>query len=184
MRTFMAIKTPFEVSQEISKIQEKLKKEGFYGSWPVASNIHMTLFFFGEISSQKAKKISTLMDDVVKNFAPFSLEINKIGVFPPHGLPRVVWIGCEKDKEIQKLYTNLNVSLKSVGFEFDERFTPHVTAGRIKGVPKKWREKIFDIEFKPVKFECDTVELLSSKLTPKGAVYTLVHRSELGGLKR
>jgi 2'-5' RNA ligase len=184
MRTFMAVSTSAEVSQEISKVQEKLKEEGFYGSWPSSSNVHMTLFFFGDISTQKADKISKMMDETSKKITPFSLRVNKVGFFPTRGLPRVVWLGCDEDEEIQNLYREVNTSLKSIGFKFEERFTPHITVGRIKGVPKRWKEKIFDVNFKHVSFECNAIELYHSKPTPHGAIYTLAHRSELGGLKK
>ncbi len=183
MRAFMAIKTPTEISQEVSKVQNELKKEGFYGSWPSPSNVHMTLFFFGDISPEKAKKISEVMDEVSRQFNVFLFEINKIGVFPPRGLPRVIWLGCEKNEEVQRLYKGINDSLKKVGFKFEERFTPHITVGRIKGVPKNWREKVSGVDLKQAEFECNTLELLSSKLTPKGAIYTVVHQSVLGGLE-
>ncbi len=183
MRTFMAIKAPEEVSKEILKVQKVLKDEGFYGSWPSNSNIHMTLFFFGDISSEKVGKISKIMDEVSKNVVPFQLKVDKAGFFPSRGLPRVVWLGCSEEEEIKRLYEKMRNPLKKAGFNFESRFTPHITVGRIKGVPKMWKEKISEITFKEVNFRCDAVGLYHSKLTPRGAIYTLVHRSELGGFK-
>ncbi len=181
MRTFMALRTSSEVSALISSVQNELKKSKFYGSWPVQNNVHLTLFFFGEIDVKKSKQISGIMDEVVPKVDKFSLTLNTIGFFPLRGLPRVIWLGCENDENVQNLYTEINDLLKKHGFEFREKFIPHITVGRVKGVPRGWREIISGIECKSVEFKCDNVELFSSKLTPKGSVYTLVHRSELGG---
>ncbi|WP_456400818.1 RNA 2',3'-cyclic phosphodiesterase [Mesoaciditoga sp.] len=183
MRTFMAIKAPEEVSKEISKVQKVLKYEGYHGSWPSASNIHMTLFFFGDISYEKVEKISRIMDEVSKSVSSFQLKVDKVGFFPSHGLPRVVWLGCDEGEEIKGLYEKMRNYLKNAGFDFENRFTPHITVGRIKGVPKMWKKKISEITFKEVNFRCDAVDLYHSKLTPQGAIYTLVHRSELGGFE-
>ncbi len=182
MRTFMALRTSSEVSAVVSNVQDELKESEFYGSWPVQDNVHLTLFFFGEIDVKKSKGIMKIMDEVAPKIDKFFLTLNTVGFFPPKGLPRVIWLGCEDDKDVQSLYMEINGLLKKHGFEFRERFIPHITVGRIKGVPKGWRGILSEMKYKPVKFKCGDVELFSSRLTPHGSVYTLIHRSELGGL--
>ncbi len=183
MRVFMALRTSFEVSSLISNMQDELKKNGFYGSWPVQDNVHLTLFFFGEIGADKSKQIAEIMDEIVLKSDKFSLTLNTVGFFPLKGLPRVVWMGCEKDEDVQDLYEKTNVFLKKRGFEFREKIIPHITVGRIKGVPKGWRKILSEMKHRPVEFKCEDVELFSSELTPNGSIYTLIHRSELGGLR-
>ncbi len=181
MRAFMAVETSKEVGILVSNFQKVLKEKGFYGSWPSRSNVHMTLFFFGEIDENNVKKISILMDKEAEKIESFQIVIDKIGFFPPHGLPRVVWLGTKRSAETERLYVRLNSDLKKMGFDFSKKFTPHVTVGRVKGVPKGWKEKAMSFEFKPVEFECTSITLFSSKLTPRGAVYDVIHRSKLGG---
>jgi len=182
VRIFMALSTCTEVSDLVLNIQDKLKKNKFYGSWPMQNNVHLTLFFFGEIDADRSKRIVRIMDEVAPKIGNFSLSLNTLGFFPRSGLPRVIWLGCKNDENVQNLYREMNFLLKKRSFGFREKFTPHVTIGRIKGVPKGWREILSTLEYKPVEFKCDHVELLSSKLTPRGSVYTLVHKSKLGGL--
>ncbi len=182
MRTFMAVETTQEVSNRISYVQEKLKKSGFYGSWPVTRNVHLTLFFFGEIEEAKTKGIIEVMDEVATKTGKFELITHGTSFFPSKGLPRVIWLGCEGEG-VRNLYKSLKGPLKKIGFNFGNEFTPHITVGRIKGVPKNWRKKISEVEYDPVKFTCSYVNLLSSKLTPHGSIYTTIHKSKLGGLK-
>ncbi len=182
MRIFMAIKTPEEISKRVTYVQEKLKDNGFYGSWPVAGNTHLTLFFFGEIGEAKVKTIIEIMDKVSTNVDTFKITVQGMGVFPSKGLPRVIWLGCEGNGAVE-LYKTLNVSLKESGFNFENSFTPHLTVGRLKGVPKNWRKTISEVTYEPVTFQCNSVNLLSSKLTPHGSIYSTIHKSKLGGLR-
>lgn len=182
MRTFMAIKTPREISNKVVYVQERLKEAGFYGTWPISRNVHLTLFFFGEIDEVKVKSITKIMDKVAAKIKEFELTVHGTGFFPLKGLPRVVWLGCNGEG-MQLLYKTLNDPLKEKGFNFGNEFTPHITVGRIKGVPKNWRKMISDVEYDPVSFMCNSIDLLSSKLTPHGSIYTTIHKSKLGGLK-
>ncbi len=182
MRTFMAIETPQEISDKVVYVQERLKEAGFYGNWPIAHNVHLTLFFFGEIDKVKVKNIAKIMDKTAARIKEFKLTAYGTGVFPLKGLPRVVWLGCDGEK-MQFLYKTLNDFLKERGFNFGNEFIPHITVGRIKGVPKNWRKKISDVEYEPVSFMCNSIDLISSKLTPHGSIYTTIHKSKLGGLK-
>ncbi|MGC8611569.1 MAG: RNA 2',3'-cyclic phosphodiesterase [Athalassotoga sp.] len=180
MRTFMAIRTNDEVENEMVKIQKFLMDNEFFGTWPRKENAHLTLFFFGDIDEKKIKKIEGIMDDVSKDFKPFSLEFNGVGVFPPKGLPRVLWMRGIGE-EVSELYSSLNERLKQIGFSFGAEFTPHLTIGRLKGIPKDWNETISKIEYDPLKVECKDIELFSSTLTPKGSIYNSIHKSEFGG---
>ncbi len=180
MRTFMAIRTNTRVETQITKTQEFLKINGFFGSWPKRENAHLTLFFFGDIDDQEISVVEDLMDRIIPPFKPFPMRVSGIGLFPSKGLPRVVWLKCE-GSEVLNLYEKLNVELKKHGFAFQERFTPHLTVGRLKGIPKNCGEVISNITYEPVSFECNTVELFSSTLTHNGSVYSSVHKSIFGG---
>lgn len=180
MRTFMAIRTNTEIETRVTKIQEFLKNNGFFGSWPRKENAHLTLFFFGDIEDKKISVVEGLMDRIIPSFKPFSVEVSGIGLFPQKGLPRVVWMKCE-GKEILNLYEHLNFELKKHGFVFEDHFTPHLTVGRLKGVPKNWDEMVSNITYEPLNFECTDVELFSSTLTHNGSVYGSIHKSIFGG---
>ncbi len=182
MRAFMALETSNDVSSAVWNFQKALKEMGFYGSWPKRGNVHMTLFFFGEIRNEKVRKITKIMDEEISKIESFWMTLDKIGFFPFRGLPRVIWVGPSDGKLVKRVYDALNFSLEKSGFIFSKDFTPHVTVGRIKGVPKAWKEKAMTFEFEPIRFKCESVALFSSKLTPNGSIYEVIHRSKLGGL--
>lgn len=180
MRAFMAIRTNEEVENVLIEIQRFLMKNEFFGSWPKKENAHLTLFFFGNIDERKMEKVENVMDDVSKDFRSFSIQFDGIGTFPERGLPRVVWMKGNGE-ELLRLYLSLNESLKRLGFAFETNFTPHLTIGRLKGIPKNWDETISKIAYEPLKVECKSIELFSSILTPKGSIYSSIHKSEFGG---
>ncbi len=180
MRTFMAFEISKEIGQKLSEIQENLKSNDFLGNWPSIDNTHLTLFFFGNIDEKKILKIEKTMDECVTKFKKFFISVENIGLFPPKGLPRVVWMGC-KGKEIYEIYRIMNDLLKKDGFSFDDHFTPHLTVGRIKGLPKEWNEVVSQIRYDPLTYRCEEITLFSSTLTPEGSTYRSIHKSKLGG---
>lgn len=180
MRTFMGIRTNVSIETQITKIQEVLKENGFVGNWPKKENAHLTLFFFGDIDRKSISSVEKAMDTIAPPFKPFSIKVEGIGLFPPKGLPRVVWMKCE-DTAVVHLYKNFYEEFKKSGFSFDEKFTPHLTVGRLKSIPKNWNDLISKITYEPLSFECNAIELFSSTLSDNGSMYSSIHKSIFGG---
>ena len=58
IRAFLAIDPPEDILQAISRLQEKLKREiGGRISWTKPQGQHLTLKFFGDISTEDVKNI-------------------------------------------------------------------------------------------------------------------------------
>lgn len=176
----MAVRTNVSIEMQITKIQEFLKENGFVGNWPKRENAHLTLFFFGDIDRKSISVVEKTMDMIVPSFKPFSIEVKEIGLFPQKGLPRVVWMKCEQDIVVH-LYEKFNDEFKKNSFSFDEKFTPHLTVGRLKSIPKNWNDLISNITYEPLRFECNSVELFSSTLNDNGSMYSSIHKSVFGG---
>lgn len=180
MRTFMAVEPSEEVRSRIADLQKSLREKGFNGRWPEFENIHVTLFFFGEADEPGTERIKESMNEVVPLLNAFTVETGKIGFFGNSDLPRVVWMGCE-DEELSKLRDEIKRNLKTKGFSFDDRYTPHITVGRIKSAPGDWKKILSSFGTGGIEFGVGGVSLFSSRLTPKGSVYEVIHRSLLGG---
>jgi len=77
MRTFIAIDVNEEVKKQASEIIEKLMKRGFGATWVSEENMHLTLFFLGEVDEQKISEIAEHLCRRVRGFPSFSLGTSR-----------------------------------------------------------------------------------------------------------
>lgn len=178
IRSFLAVELPPEVLNEITGIQERIKKslQGTV-SWVRPSGIHLTLKFFGNIAESDIPNISLVVQNAVANIRPFSLNVRKIGIFPDVKRPRVLWLGLDGDIDVLiRLQRETDSGFQGCGFPKEDRpFRPHLTLARIKE-PKgviglaKIVEKSED--YKAGSFTVGSLTLFKSELTPKGAIYS------------
>ena len=99
MRLFIAIEVPEDVKGYLSAVQEKISNDVANKIRPVNKNqIHLTLKFLGEVQQDKAEKIKNELKKIA--FSPFSVCLDKIGVFPSESYIRVVWVGLKPEKPV------------------------------------------------------------------------------------
>ena len=106
-------------------------------------------------------------------FEPFSLSLDKIGVFPTENYVKVIWVGVNPQEQVVKLQEKIEDSLKEFKFKRDFKFHPHITLARVKFVNDK---EVFIKNLKEIKVENKTVDvndfrLVKSTLTGEGPVY-------------
>jgi RNA 2',3'-cyclic 3'-phosphodiesterase len=187
IRAFLAIDPPEEILAAISRFQEKLKRE-ISGklSWTRQQANHLTLKFFGDISSTDVENISSAVKKQAAGAAPLLLKVEKIGVFPDWRKPRVLWLGTTGDTErLTLLQNNLETDFEQLGFPRENRpFRAHLTLARIK-VPQsaagmEAAAKKLDA-FSAGEFSASELILFRSKLTLQGAIYTRLATIALGG---
>jgi 2'-5' RNA ligase len=83
------------------------------------------------------------------------------------------------DKELQKVFSELEPRLKGLGFPGERRgFSPHITVARVKSGRNReaLNSAIMDMtdrEFGTMMV--DSIQLKKSVLTPKGPVYSTIH---------
>jgi 2'-5' RNA ligase len=179
IRAFLAIDPPEDILQAMSRLQEKLKREiGGRTSWTKPQGQHLTLKFFGDISTEDIKNISTAVKNrMTSSGSSLNLKIENLGVFPYARKPRVLWCGVEGDGEkLSVLQKQLEADFEGIGFPVDDRpFRAHLTLGRIKypsGLTGISEALIKYNAFVAGEFSCKELILLQSKLSPQGAVYT------------
>jgi len=187
IRAFLAIEPPENVLQEISSLQEKLKRE-ISGrlSWTRPQGHHLTLKFFGDISREDINNISAAVQKRVVAEQKLNLKIEKLGVFPDARRPRVLWCAVTGDVErLINLQKKLDGDFAAIGFPAEDRsFKAHLTLARIKdprditGVSEALKK--YD-SFKAGEFVTDKLLLFQSTLSPQGAVYTKLAEFVLSG---
>jgi 2'-5' RNA ligase len=187
IRAFLAIEPPENILNEISRLQEKLKRE-INGrlSWTRPQGQHLTLKFFGDISKADINNVCAIVQKRVVAEQKLNLKVEKMGVFPDARRPRVLWCGVTGD--VEKLITlqkKLDADFATLGFlEEDRSFKAHLTLARIKdprditGMSEALKK--YD-SFKAGEFVADKLFLFQSKLSPQSAVYTKLAEFALGG---
>jgi 2'-5' RNA ligase len=119
---------------------------------------------------------------------PLRLRAERLGFFPDGRSPRVIWVGVHDDRDALPL---LQRAVESAVASFTseksaERFSGHVTLGRIKGIARADAERMVGLAERMAsrcfgEWTADTVELIRSELSPQGPRYTVLAAIPLAG---
>lgn len=182
-RLFFAIpiKISNSLAQSVKSIKNALVDENIH--WINQANYHLTLKFIGETEENQIPLIIEAVKNCTSYPLPYTLIINRIGVFGAQYKPRVIWAGGADLGETMLLRKNILENIKTIGFMSDrQNFIPHISLARM--------EKLYDLkrfqsimqqigEIKPEKIEVKNFDLYESILKPEGPVYNVLHTISL-----
>jgi RNA 2',3'-cyclic 3'-phosphodiesterase len=186
MRLFIAVDLDDDARAAIGAAQERLAQGlGRPRSeirWVRVDQMHLTLVFLGEVPEGAAAAVGEAVAREVAQPA-FELGFDGLGVFPPHGAPRVVWLGvAEGAREVAALHGEMTDRVGRLGIALEDRaFHAHLTLGR-------WRESRAGARRValaaggpgPVaRVRVDHATLYQSRLSPAGPAYTPLARANL-----
>ncbi len=175
MRLFVGLFLPSEVKDELYKVQRSFPREVAKVNWISKKNLHLTLKFLGEVKESEVPKIVSLLKKV--KFDPFEVSTGYPGMFSRNNSPSVIWVDLVPKKKVIELQQKVDAELLSV-FSSEQKFSPHLTLGRVKTVKKKDRfSKSFEeIKIQKKKFLITEFCLVQSKLTKDGPKYIVLER--------
>lgn len=124
MRLFIGIKIDDKSKRRTENYFKLFYENKVRGNYTKISNLHMTLIFLGEISSDKVDKLKEIVRNI--KVSKGILKISKIKML------KEIMIGeIEKSNELDEIYSALAKELKESSFSFDEHsFYPHITLVR------------------------------------------------------
>lgn len=135
-RVFCAIELPDHVRKLFVQHMATLRNvvPDARARWSRPENIHLTLKFFGDISLTEVENLRIAAMRAVEGSACFKIQVGETGMFPPHGAPRVLWIGVhDLSGKLAALHARLEDESEKVGFEKETRtFHPHLTLARFR----------------------------------------------------
>lgn len=178
IRSFLAIEPPEAILQTVLRLQEKLKREvSGRLSWTRPGGQHLTLKFFGDVSTDDVEQISRAVQNRLQAGWMLNLKIEKLGVFPDARKPRVLWCGTSGDiDQLAALQKQLDADFALIGFPREDRpFRAHLTLARIKDpreVSGVGNALTKHATFSAGEFTVRELILFQSKLTPQGPIYT------------
>ncbi|MDR2698457.1 MAG: RNA 2',3'-cyclic phosphodiesterase [Candidatus Methanoplasma sp.] len=178
IRSFVSFKIP--EMPAVTDAQEKLR--GTPGV-SVPKEVHLTLRFLGDVEQKKIGKLSERMRSL-EGYEAFGVSLKGIGAFPNNKDPRVVWIGAELGDPFPSILSDLDGMLGSLSIKYDKKpFKAHVTIGRVR-TPSRSLTEFLDggRGLEAGSFVCSEIFLMSSDLTPKGAVHSVIDPFRLSGV--
>ena len=148
-----------------------------------AERMHLTLVFIGEVDEARGVAIAGQMARDIDQ-PPFDLVFGGIGVFPPRGAPRVLWLGVSSGAELAiDLQRRVSGRLEAAGVEPERRpFSPHLTLGRWReSRPSDARRVVEPANAAVATVRVREVTLYESRLSSKGPTHTSLARARLAG---
>lgn len=136
LRTFIAMPLSPAVIQQLADVQRALRRKcpEQAVTWVKPENIHLTLFFLGDILPERQSSVEAALSVVVRHARTFTFCVQGAGAFPNLNRPRVIWVGLEEPTgQLALLHRAVNEALANIGFQPEtRRFSPHLTLGRIR----------------------------------------------------
>jgi 2'-5' RNA ligase len=188
MRLFIAIELDDHARHAIAEEQTRLKagllddgdRSGL--RWIRPEHMHLTLAFLGEIDDSRSRVIIEMMRRPIQG-DPFAVVFGGLGIFPPGGVPRVLWLrlisGVPQVMEVQRQVAD---RVAHSGITLEARpFQPHLTLARWRGARTPARRLIAaDRSDRVARLDVEEVALMHSRLSQAGPAYTALCRSRLG----
>jgi 2'-5' RNA ligase len=180
LRLFIGVELDDAVRDTAAAIANSLRRHLGHrvdARWVPASNLHITLWFIGNVTADRADEILRALDRPF-TIPIFNVHIAGLGVFPPSGAPRVFWLGVQSGAgPLTGLYAGLAPRLLPLGIEPERRaYSPHLTIARVKEARAGKVDADLRASFSVVAADAGTcsvprVTVFRSHLSPKGATY-------------
>ncbi len=184
-RVFCAIELPDEARERLMAHSAFLRKQvpEALASWSRAGSIHLTLKFLGDVPQPTLQDLSNAAARAVAGLEPFTIRLEETGVFPPHGSPRVLWIGVnDLEAKLGELHSRVEHEAARAGFQKETRpFRPHLTLARLrKSQPAGNLASAHKaIVFESAEIRVSELLVIRSELSSEGSRYTAISRHPL-----
>ncbi|UCZ52334.1 RNA 2',3'-cyclic phosphodiesterase [Bacillus shivajii] len=160
---FIGVHTSNEVQNHLQTLQQEASLTQYYRKLTYVNDFHLTLLFLGGWESEKRRNLWSALQEQGPHLQPFQLTLSEVGMFGNKTLPRVYWVGVEKNDALFKFQSLVEQQAKSSDFPVQDRpFRPHITLGKglkdskVKEVPQK-------VNVKPLSWDIRQLNLYKVK---------------------
>jgi 2'-5' RNA ligase len=169
-RLFVAIRPPQPIRRQLLGAMG-----GISGArWQTEDQLHLTLRFIGEVDRHLAGDIHAALGAI--HHPRFGIAIDGLGTFDRRGQPETVWARVAPQEPLKALHNKIDQAIARVGIEPEQRaYLPHITLARLKPSSGSVRGLLEESGgLRSESFPVTAFALYESKLTPEGAVYTIL----------
>ena len=152
--------------------------------WVEPRHLHLTIRFIGEADESQAGRIQGALGSALLT-PVFELALGGVGVFPPGGSPRVLWLGVVQGAAaLADLHDEVEGRLQAIGEPPEGRgFSAHLTLARFKDLDRarggSVRSALREAHFEAGPCRIEAITLFQSRLAPNGPTHTPLLRSPL-----
>ena len=180
-RLFIGIPAGPGIKPILFDIQSSMEHKPGKIRWVPPKNIHITLFFLGNVCLDDIPKLIEALEDVVA-LNHFRASIEKTGVFPSTRNPKIFWLGVGRGRQkmillhekVKKAVSSFKTSRKK------ESFIPHISIGRkAKSYMKIDVLPFLKYVYSPRELDVNSVALYESQLLAEGGEYKVLTRFPL-----
>jgi 2'-5' RNA ligase len=191
MRLFVAVELD-DATREAVREEQKLaaKQFGRRASLRLIDpqQVHLTLVFLGDVQPALVNALTDSMKQPIVGSAPFRLGIGGLGVFPPHGAPRILWLGLTAGMtQLSELQREVAARVAVLRIPLEERaFHPHLTIGRWRDARPSDRPRLglATPARSAAEMTVDRVTLFESRLSSQGASHFPLAHAQLTATHR
>jgi 2'-5' RNA ligase len=180
------------LGDKLTRLQELLGSKISSVRWSSSLPFHVTLAFLGDVPDNDLNQVCKGVAEASLPFSCFELCLEGVGVFPSPARPRVLWAGLTATEmtPLADLQKAIVKKVTAIGYRpDDQRFTPHVTLGRIRSdhrgkVSPDLTSILQDhITWSAGTFVVREVVTFASTLTREGLAYAQLARASFAGKK-
>jgi len=190
-RAFLALLLDAETRAALGALIQRLRPLSDAVAWVPEANLHLTLKFLARLTDERLAEVREAVAESAGGAAAFDLLLHGVGAFPGMERPRILWVGVgEGAVAARDLQARIEAALVQRGFEADGRpWHPHLTIGRVFD-DRRWRRDAGPALREAIALAARAsfgrvpvrrVSLMRSDLSPRGARYTELASTVLGG---
>lgn len=179
IRVFLAVELSSDVREKLFSLQQQLKTTLPPINWVRPESIHLTLKFLGYVEPSSVTQLFSALEPIGEKHAPFSVDVQGLGVFPQVKHPRIFWVGLiGNTRALHDLEFEIEAVLEPLGFPPEEKtYHPHLTLARIKRENAKVgstliQTRALESDQHLGTLNVDGLTLFQSDLDSSGAKYT------------
>jgi 2'-5' RNA ligase len=168
MRLFLGLPIPPDLTQALARRTQTIELPK--GRRIPPENLHLTLFFLGEVAESTLPPIEHELSELT--FAPFPLKLTSLNTFPRAG---VLIAEVEPGRPLLHVQTKVADAMARCGFPPEDRpYHPHITLARFHGPLRLNKAHQTLPPSLQRSFIAGTVNLYRSNLSPTGAHYQIL----------
>lgn len=177
MRLFLAVELDARARESVATAIDRAREAAGDAApalrWSVPDNLHLTLHFIGAFDAARLPSLAEALGNTVP-VPPFDVSLGGLGVFPPRGALRTLWIAVAEGKSsLVALHAAMGARLARAGVSVEPRpFTPHLTLARARDRERGRLHRLareldgLDVlDGAPAKWRVDRVVLMNSDLS-------------------